>query len=69
MLCNLQYQFKKDFDAFYKTVQFDWSTSHILRLINKAMPNWNFVRRQLEFDKPMYLFTKTHKPKTKTQMF
>jgi len=33
------------------------------------MPNWNFVKRQLKFDKPRYLFTKTHKPKTKTQMF
>jgi len=32
----------------------------------KAMPNWNFVKRQLKFDKPRYLFTKTHKPKTKT---
>ena len=35
----------------------------------KAMPNWNFVKRQLKFDKPWYLFTKTHKQKTKTQMF
>jgi len=33
------------------------------------MPNWNFVKRQLKFDKPRYLFTKTHEPKTKTQMF
>jgi len=31
------------------------------------MPNWDFVKRQLQFDKPRYLFTKTHKPKT--QMF
>ena len=31
------------------------------------MPNWNFV--QLKFDKPRYLFTKTHTPKTKTQLF
>jgi len=23
------------------------------------MPNWNFVKRQLKFDKPRYLFTKT----------
>ena len=38
-------------------------------LIDKAMLNWNFVKRQLNFDKPRYLFTKTHKPKTKTQMF
>ena len=30
------------------------------------MPNWNNVKRQLKFDKPMNLFTKTHKPKTKT---
>ena len=37
--------------------------------LNKAMPNWNFVKRQLMFDKPRYLFTKTHKQKTKTQMF
>jgi len=28
-----------------------------------------FVKRQLKFDKPRYLFTKTHTPKTKTQMF
>ena len=27
----------------------------------QAMPNWNFVKRQLKFDKPRYLFTKTHK--------
>ena len=33
------------------------------------MPNWNFVKRQLKFDKPRYLFTKTHNPKMKTQMF
>ena len=33
------------------------------------MPNWNFVKRQLKFDKPRYLFTKTHTPKTKTQLF
>ena len=33
------------------------------------MPNWNSVKRQLKFDKPRYLFTKTHKPKTRTQMF
>jgi len=33
------------------------------------MPNKNFAKRQLKFDKPRYLFTKTHKPKTKTQMF
>ena len=33
------------------------------------MPNWNFVKRQLKFDKPRYLFTKTHKPKTKTHTF
>jgi len=33
------------------------------------MPNWKSVKRQLKFDKPRYLFTKTHKPKTKTQMF
>ena len=33
------------------------------------MPNWNSVKRQLKFDKPRYLFTKTHKPKTKTQLF
>ena len=26
------------------------------------MPNWNSVKRQLKFDKPRYLFTKTHKP-------
>jgi len=32
------------------------------------MPNWNYVKRQLKFDKPRYLFTKTHKPKMK-QMF
>jgi len=37
--------------------------------IFKAMPNWNYVKRQLKFDKPRYLFTKTHNPKTKTQMF
>jgi len=35
----------------------------------KAMPNRNSVKRQLKFDKPRYLFTKTHKPKTKTQVF
>jgi len=40
---------------------------HIER--DKAMPNWNFVKRQLKFDKPRYLFTITHIPKTKTQMF
>jgi len=34
-----------------------------------AMPNRNYVKRQLKFDKPRYLFTKTHKPKTKTQVF
>jgi len=33
------------------------------------MPNWNFVKRQLKFDKTSYLFTKTHKPKTNTQLF
>ena len=33
------------------------------------MPNWNFVKRQLKFDKPRYLLTKTHKPKTKTLIF
>jgi len=33
------------------------------------MPNRNCVKRQLKFDKPRYLFTKTHTPKTKTQMF
>ena len=33
------------------------------------MSNWNSVKRQLKFDKPRYLFTKTHKPKTKIQMF
>jgi len=33
------------------------------------MPNWNSVKRQLKFDKPRYLFTKTHKPKTKTHLF
>ena len=33
------------------------------------MPHWNFVKRQLKFDKPRYLFTKTHKPKTKTHLF
>ena len=33
------------------------------------MPNWNYVKRQLKFDKPRYLFTKTHKPKTKIQLF
>ena len=27
--------------------------------IIKAKPNWNFLRRQLKFVKPMYLFTKT----------
>jgi len=32
------------------------------------MPNWNSVKRQLKFDKPRYLFTKTHKPKTKLQI-
>ena len=37
--------------------------------IHKAMPNRNSVKRQLKFDKPRYLFTKTHKPKTKTQIF
>jgi len=36
---------------------------------NKAMPNWNFVKRQLKFDKPRYLFTKTQKPKPKTHLF
>jgi len=35
----------------------------------KAMPNWNSVKRQLKFDETRYLFTKTHKPKTKTQLF
>jgi len=35
----------------------------------KAMPNRTSVKRQLKFDKPRYLFTKTHKPKTKTQVF
>jgi len=38
-------------------------------VFSKAMPNRNFVKRQLKFDKPRYLFTKTHKPKTKTQIF
>jgi len=28
-----------------------------------------FVKRQLKFDKPRYLLTKTHKPKTKTHLF
>jgi len=32
------------------------------------MPNWNFVKRQLKFEKPRYLITKTHKPKTKTHL-
>jgi len=36
---------------------------------DKAIPNWNFVKRQLKFDKPSYLFTKKRKPKTKTQLF
>jgi len=31
------------------------------------MANRNSVKRQLKFDEPKYLFTKTHKPKTKTQ--
>jgi len=35
----------------------------------KAMPNWSFVKRQHKFDKPRYLFTNTHKLKTKTHMF
>jgi len=29
------------------------------------MPNWNFVKPQLKFDKHWYQFMKTHKPKTK----
>ena len=33
------------------------------------MPNCNFVNRQLKFDKPRYRVTKTHKLKTKTQIF
>jgi len=33
------------------------------------MPKWNFVKGQLKFDKPRNLFTKTHKPETKIQMF
>ena len=33
------------------------------------MPNWNSVKRQLKFDESRHLFTKTHKPKTKTQLF
>ena len=33
------------------------------------MPNRNSVKRQLKFDRPRYLFTKTHKPKTKTHIF
>ena len=33
------------------------------------LSNCNFVKRQLKFDKPMYLFTKTNKLKTKTKMF
>ena len=41
----------------------------ILLILSKAMPNLNFVKRQLKIDKPRYLFTKTHKPKTKTQLF
>ena len=36
-------------------------------LPHKAMSNCNFVKRQLKFDKPMYLFTKTNKLKTKTK--
>ena len=36
---------------------------------HKAMPNWNFVKRQFKFNKHRYLFTKTHTPKAKTQMF
>jgi len=32
------------------------------------MPNWNFVKRQLKFDKLRYLL-KTQKLKTKTKMF
>jgi len=32
------------------------------------MPNWIFVKRQLKFYKPRYLFTKTHKPKMKTHV-
>ena len=39
------------------------------RQTTTAMPNWNSVKRQLKFDKPRYLFTKTHKPKTKTHLF
>jgi len=39
------------------------------RLTRKALPNWNCVKCQLKFDKPRYLFTKTHKPKTKTHLF
>jgi len=35
---------------------------------DEAMPNWNFVKRQLKFDIPRYLFTKTHIPKTKTRV-
>ena len=31
--------------------------------------HWNFVKRQLKFGKPRYIFTKTHKSKTKTQLF
>jgi len=37
--------------------------------IAKAMPNRNSVKRQLKIDKPRYLFTKTHKPKTKKKYF
>ena len=40
-----------------------------IKVMCKAMPNWNFLKRQLKFDKPRYLFTKTHKPKMKTQLF
>jgi len=44
------------------------NVSLIALSLNKAMPKWNFVKRQLKFDKPRYLFTKTHTPKTKTQI-
>ena len=52
----------------FKSVKIKVSILSLWRT-DQAMPNWNFVKRQLKFDKPRYLFTETHNPKTKTQMF
>ena len=45
------------------------ATRQAVNTITKAMPNWIFVKRQLKFDKPRYLFTKHTNWKRKHNYF